>query len=231
MAEVVVLYFSMIVPSDSDYQETKAIKKRGKPLPSPFLELAAWVTSYYNVHVLNIRYDRDLPEAAGHSRLYVILEFERDVKLFRGDDHNFFQAEQGRVLQQFKQIIGELGDLRFPTERLFVVFSAFEQVARIEANQRVTEGALERLRCRLTNPELWKISRLFETATFFFMTEIQAKRADKKGLKEVYANEYARLVEPYDEFGYLAHNPIPIAFDSKENFDTNYNGSWFNYYR
>lgn len=60
---------------------------------------------------------------------------------------------------------------------------------------------------------------------------MQVKKAESRGLREVYAAEYARLVEPYDEFGYLASNGIAIAFDSKENFDTNCHGSWFNYYR
>jgi hypothetical protein len=50
-------------------------------------------------------------------------------------------------------------------------------------------------------------------------------------MRKVYAEEYARLVEPYDEFGYLKQAGIAVYFDSKENFDTNYESNWYYYYK
>ena len=50
-------------------------------------------------------------------------------------------------------------------------------------------------------------------------------------MAEEFELAYSKVVAPYDEFGYLAGNPIIPEIDSKENFDKNYNGSWFAYWR
>jgi hypothetical protein len=42
--------------------------------------------------------------------------------------------------------------------------------------------------------------------------------------------EYAELITPYDEFGYMRIHPAEVAFDS-ENFEKNYEGNWLYYDR
>ena len=74
-------------------------------------------------------------------------------------------------------------------------------------------------------------TRLFDGVTFFFYTDAQAATAEVKGLRQHYAAEYARLVASFDEFGYLARGGVLVSFDSKENFDTNYQSNWFYYYK
>lgn len=219
----------MIMPSDQDYLETKRLKKSGRPLASPFLELADWIASEYDVRVLNIRYDTVIPDK--RPRLNVILEWERDQKKFRDGRGNFDQVKQDSIVEQFKRLLAEQHVRGIVTDRLLVIFSAFEAVARIEANEKVTEADLDRLKRVLANPDLWHISRLFDSATFFFYTAAQAEGYDAKGLRKVYAEEYLRVVKPHDEFGYVAQTGILVAFDSKENFDTNYQSNWFYYYR
>jgi hypothetical protein len=39
------------------------------------------------------------------------------------------------------------------------------------------------------------------------------------------------LLAGRDEFGYLDRQSFQVDIGTKENFDTNYHGSWFNYYR
>ena len=43
--------------------------------------------------------------------------------------------------------------------------------------------------------------------------------------------KYFKIIQKYDEFGYVIPENLNIIFDSKENFDTIYKSSWFYYYR
>ena len=227
----------MIMPSDKDYQETKQLKKSGLPLASPFREIADWIASEYGVQVLNVRYE--ILAVNDRPRLNVILEWDRDAEKFRDRTAtpglaymlcNFDHGKQDRVLQQFKRLLVEQNIQGIVTDRMFVIFSSFEAAATIEANEMVTESDLDRLKQRLANPDLWLISRWSCTATFFFYTSAQAEEYEAKGLREVYTKEYLQLVKPWDEFGYITQSAILVRFDSKQNFDTNYQSNWF-YYR
>jgi hypothetical protein len=220
----------MIIPIDEDYQQTKRLRKSGAPLESPFKELAGWIAAEYRVRVLNVVYDTVDPN--DRPRLSVILEMQEDAMKFQhGEFGNFNKTDQKRVQEHFKTILNEQRNQGFNVEGLFVIFAAFERVARIEANERVTENELKQLKVKLNNKDLWEISRLFDSVTFFFHTEAQVKHYEAAGLREAYAREYARLVQPHDEFGYLRRRGVLAYFDSKENFDTNYQSNWYYYYK
>ena len=223
----------MLHPSDEEYQQSKRLKKSGGSISSPFRELAAWIASSYGVEVLDIHYDivtrGKLPSLP---RLNVILEWMQDkVKFEIGDRFHFDKTKQDSIRVKFESLLAERGNRNFQTDQLFVIFSAFEEVARIEANERVTKDDLERLKQRLANPELWTIDRIFDCVTFFFYTDAQSAASKERGLAEQYSQEYARLVASYDEFGYLARVGVAVYFNSKENFDTNYQSNWHYFYK
>lgn len=218
------------MPSDKDYQQTKRLKKEGSSLPSPFSEIADWIATKYEVRVINIVYDTVIPDS--RPRLSVVLELDADALKFRESAiGNFNRIDQKRIAEEFERIVAVQPDARFETDGLLVVFTSFERVARIEANEGVPEAAIKRLKSQLGDDELWEISRCFDGATFFFFTDEQLRRSEEAGVRESYTQEYARLVEPYDEFGYLKRSGVMVSFDSKENFDTNYQGNWYYYYK
>lgn len=220
----------MIMPSDEDYQQTKLLKKSGAALESPFRETADWVAAEYGVRVLNVLYDTVAPNDV--PRLSVILETREEALRFQhGAFGGYKKEDQKRIQERFGAFLDRQGDRRFRAEGLFVIFAAFEPVARMEANESVTASDLEQLKARLNNPDLWEISRLFDRVTFFFYTDAQAKHYEAAGLRETYAREYTGLVLPHDEFGYIRRRAVPAYFDSKENFDTNYQSDWYYYYK
>jgi hypothetical protein len=220
----------MVVPSDEDYQQTKQLKITGAPLPSPFRELAAWIDATYGVHVLNILHDIIIPHH--QPRLRIILETIDHALKFRDAPYgNYLPTAQNDVRQQFEALLAQHPGHRFALENLFVIFENFESVARVEANARITDEDIRRLKTKLANPDLWEISRCFDGVTFMFYTDAQLQRHRVPSVIDVYAQEYARVVEPYDEFGYLKENGLFIHFDSKENFDTNYQSNWYYYYK
>jgi hypothetical protein len=219
---------TMIMPSDLDYKQTKQLKISGGPLPSPHRELADWINVHYEVQVLNLILDTIEPN--NRPRLNVILEWAADGLKFRQKDSpNFDKDAQRTVQQQFASLT--MGFQTTDVSRLLVIFSAFESVARIEANQRVTDRDITNLKAKLADPELWKIRTCFDGVTFFLYTDAQLKAHQDMGARDLYIREYSRLTEPYDEFGYLQTRGISVTLDSKENFDTKFRGSWFYYDR
>jgi hypothetical protein len=213
---------------DKEYAATKVIKQGLTKLSPPFDELANWIASTCQVTVLNATYDvRDSIHAP---RLLIIFEHESEKKKFhRG--FNFDEKKQRDVQDKFVALVRNGNYTEYDIDGLFVVFSAFAPLAREEADDRLSDLDLKCLQAQIANPDLWEIHRCFGRVVFFFYTEEQVRRYVARGKKADYAKMYFAILKPHDEFGYLSENEFTVAFDSKENFEKNYGGSWFNYDR
>lgn len=218
--------------TDSDYLDTKRIKLSGSLLPSPFNALAEWIDAQYEVCVLNLRLDSI--GADNRPRLNVVLETVAEQRKFTGGTIPLLSYDATRQLEIRESFATLCAYLPFPKidpARLLVIFTAFEPVARAEANMRVSEPEIDKMKAGLDNPDLWAIRRGIENVTFFFFTETQVKYNKAAAVQERFANAYARLTAPYDEFGYLAARPIAVHLDSKERFDFAYKSNWAHYYQ
>lgn len=219
----------MIVASDKEYIDTKRYKRGEIQLRSPFSDIARWIENKYTVKVLNVIYDRVIPDQ--RPRLQVCVESKEDCDSFRDSNGlNFNEQKQSEILNQFLLLVNN-ETISIDTDKLFVVFSAFAPIAREDANGKIKEEEINKLLTKLDNDELWKIRRSFGGATLFFFTEKQANNAKNSELLSRYSNEYFKLIKKYDEFDYLRKEHFAVSFDSKETFDKNYNGSWFAYDR
>jgi hypothetical protein len=218
----------MITSSDREYKVTKKIKQGKKRLQPPFDELARWIGSKWNVTVLNVTYDR--ANSLHAPRLQVILEHKMHARKFhRG--FNFDKDKQNAIASRFLEIIGRDGAHDFDVDGLFVVFSAFAPLAREEADSQISDEEIQSLKARMGNPDIWEILRLFGHVTIFFFTDAQVKRYEAGGKKQEYARIYYEILKPHDEFGYLKERDFKIDFDSKQNFDENYESNWFYYFK
>ena len=219
----------MIVSSDKEYIDTKRYKRGELQLQEPFSNIACWIENKYAVKVLNVIYDKINPDQ--RPRLQVCIESRKDCEIFsESDGINFDECKQTEILNQFLKLI-EKEKSTIDTDKLFVVFSAFAPIAIEEANGKVKEEEIAQLLTKLVNAELWKIRPSFGGVTFFFFTKKQAEKSKKSDLLKVYSNEYLKLIKQYDEFNYIRNEQFIASFDSKENFDRNFNGSWFAYDR
>ncbi len=217
----------MITPSDREYKATKRIKQGKKDLAAPFDELAQWVADTWKVSVLNVIYDR--AKSLHGPRLQIILEYEKHARKFRRGV-NFDREKQESISEKFLNIISKDDTHSFDVDGLFVVFSAFAPLAEEEADGQILEEEVEALKIRIGNPDLWEISRCFGRVVFFFFTDDQVKRYENEGKRDVYAKMYFGLLKPHDEFGYLRERDFGVGFDSKQNFDENYESNWYYYY-
>ncbi|MBA4020651.1 MAG: hypothetical protein C0483_26120 [Pirellula sp.] len=219
---------AMTKSTDKAYKATKRIKQGKASIAAPFNELAAWISKRWDVTVLNIIYDRRNKLHA--PRLHVILESHDDAKSFERSAYCYDKRKQIAVASRFLNLIGRQPS-EYDVDGLFVVFSAFAPIALQEADSRVSDQEVGDLKQRIDNPDLWEISRCFGHVTFFFYTDAQARDYAASGKMAEYARRYFEILKPHDEFDYLSEDEFKVAFDSKQNFDENYQSSSFYYYR
>jgi hypothetical protein len=218
----------MIAPSDDDYRQTKRLKISGARLPSPFLELADWINAHYGVSVLNpVLHTIDPNDLA---RLNVIFESTEEKRQFLDmNGINFDASKQAEIRDEFKSVANDITSHRYDLARLLLIFSAFEPVARTEANWLIADSAIQQLKDSLNDRNLWEIRRGFECATFLLHTDSQVKAYEAAGTRDRFMQAWAKLAAPHDKFGYLARRPLSVLLDSKETFDTVYKSNWFYY--
>ena len=227
------------MPSDKEYKTTKQIMLGQKTINPDFKELADWIDRTYDVRTINIIYDTFISARRKQSRLQICFEFERETLKFRDDTRiNFDTDKQTAIATKFKEILrmkngltGFIRSSRYVTDNILIVFSAFQPVARIEANEKIPQEKVKELQKELDNPDLWLISKAFGGVTFFLYLDDQVRKYEGSKTKKHWTDKYFDLLERYDEFKYFNRKDFSINLDSKENFDKNYESNWYYYYK
>jgi hypothetical protein len=235
----------MIVSSDPDYSDTKLVKQGRKQLEPAFQELADWISEEFGTKPLNIYYDK-IEIDKNRPRLNIIFEYYDSVPKFRDKIGNYDSAKQKMIADKFRQIlvseVGTNGNYfsrlfkkveppTYDTDRLLVIFDAFEPIAREEVNGKIPKATIENLKHELKSKNIWEIYPEFASTTYFFHTDQQIEDAKTNGTTEVMKKQYFDLLKKYDEFDYFKPDTYFLTFDSKENFDKTYQGNWFYYSR
>jgi len=235
----------MILPSDKEYKITKQIMLGKATMNSDFIQLANFIDQTFGVKTINIIYDTIDKEK--RPRLNICFEFENEKQSFNenGEYCNFDIKKQKIIADKFKESLinqkiikkGFFGffnnhkDEKYKTENVWVYFSAFEPLAKIETSDCVPQNQIDQLKKELNNDELWGISKGFSQATFFLYSDEQVKRYENSEIQKLWAEKYFNLLKPYDEFDYFKREKFYIYLDSKENFDNNYESNWYYYYK
>lgn len=235
----------MISSTDPDYLDTKLVKQGAKRMDPLFQELAGWIDQQFDTTVLNIYYDK-IKFDKNRPRLSVIFEYYGDSRKFLDSLGNFDSNKQQAIAEKFNELLSvkhtsgkglvarllaKLTVSKFDTKRLLVIFDEFEPVARHEANFSIPKAAIERFKQEWASKHVWEIYREFETTIFFFHTDKQMEEAKADGTTQVMTQQYFDMLKKYDVFDYFNADSYSLAFDSKENFDANYESNWFYYSR
>lgn len=212
----------MLRPSDQDYKTTRLIKLGKKTMDEKFNAFADWINKKYLVQILNIYLDT---LDNGRLRLQLIFEHETDLNIFFLKDP--FTSSK-RIVNIIEKKYKETFYLT-NSQPVLVLFYAFEPLAKEEANTKISLKTITSIEENYKNV-LWKIARFGEHVTFFFYTNTQLKKAKQSGLTVQLKQEYLEVLKHCDEFNYFTLSNFNAVFDSKENFDKNYNGNWRAYY-
>ncbi|WP_143956018.1 hypothetical protein [Robertkochia solimangrovi] len=225
--------------------ETKEILQGRNALRDDFQPLADWIQANYEVTPINIYF-----EVKGENRiptLEIWFERDRDLEPFQNKFHTFFKSKHvDAIKEQFKALTPHnqgsadtdlhagLNGKSFPQfdlNELQVEFTAFKPIARISINEQITSDEIESLQKEIDNPVIWKISRGPSGTTFFLYTDDQVRRFMFTKSHMKWTDMYFELLKKYDEFNYFERDNFVIYLDSKENFENNFHGNWFFYYK
>ena len=234
----------MVASSDKEYKLAKRIKQKKNGIDSNFLELANWISEKYEVNVLNITHE--IMTHDNRIRIGIAVETENDEIKFKESDErwaNYNEKIQNEIAEKYleicrtleipngKSILGLTKKLKPKLNDVFVSASAFEPLAKEEANGLIPEPNIKELLAKLNNNNVWTLSRCFGSATLFVFNDEQKEKISKSDFFKELEKRYFELLKEYDEFDYWKRDDFKIGIDSKQNFDENYESSWFYYYR
>lgn len=218
------------MPSDKTYQKVKQIMLGNLKMNPDFRLLADFIDQKFKVKVIDIIYDSI--DSKKTPRLEICFESESEKNSFYKNKNerfsNFDNKKQQIIAEKFEQFADKE---KYRTKNTWVVYSAFEPIAKMEANENISPEDINKLQNQLNNNDIWKISRAFAGVTFFLYTNEQLKLYENSPLKKEWADKYFEILKPYDEFDYFKRDKFNISLDSKENFDNNYQSNWFYYYK
>lgn len=222
----------MITPWDESYKRTKAIKSGAAKLEPPFSDLVDWINDFYaDIGALNAWVDEDVKGIQG-GKPALRIAFERDAAVARLTlGLNFNPAEQARIVAQFRVLARQARMGLLDGSMMFATFHAFEPLARWEANNAVSAEEIAHLKTALGAFNVWEIHRQADHVTFFFATDDQLAASTASGARAACEQAYRLVLARYDTLGHFAERPMEPAFSSKQSFDRDYKGSWFNFDR
>ena len=235
----------MILHSDKEYTQTKRIILGTERMKPEFVPLAEWIDKTFDVKTINIIYDlldNKIP------RIQICFEYEKEKNKFLTHDISYFdKSKQKAIGEKFTEIIKQQGLSKnngafsnifglnkngiYLTDNVFVIYGAFEPIAKLEATYKITQKETKEFIKSFDNKDIWTISIGFTIPTFFMFTDEKVKEYDKPEIKTKWADKYFDFVKPFDEFNYFKRTDIQVYLDSKENFDKNYESNWYYYYK
>ena len=235
----------MILPSDKEYTQTKRIILGTERMKPEFVPLAEWIDKTYDVKTINIIYDLLDNKTP---RIQICFEYEKEKNKFLTHDISYFdKSKQKAIGEKFTEIIKQQGLSKnngsfsnifglnkngiYLTDNVFVIYGAFEPIAKLEATYKITQKQTEEFIKSFAYKDIWTISIGFTIPTFFMFTDEKIKEYDKPEIKTKWEDKYFDFVKTFDEFNYFKRTDIQVYLDSKENFDKNYQSNWYYYYK
>jgi patatin-like phospholipase/acyl hydrolase len=220
----------MLSFSDQSYQQTKRIKQGKAKMPPGFRPLAQWIDRKYGVKTINIIHDTindgEIP------RLQICFEFEWEEMKFLNGNKSMDIRKQQAIAQEFARMADE-ARLPYRTKNIWVIYGAFEPIAKAEAVSKIPQEKIKQLQEELNDQNLWLImaTSLGVKPGFFLFTDEQVKAYTGSEVINSWTDLFYALLKQYDEFGYINRRDFSIYLDSKENFDANYQSNWYYYFK
>jgi hypothetical protein len=237
---------TFILPKDPGYLLAKKIKQGASRLDPTYDRFVERFHARYGIAPLTISLDSiDRARRGGTTpRLAVVLERSLQYRSFLTSPFNYDKTKQKEIAHLLTasvapRILREQFDMPHrrlraapKSEEIFVCFEDFEKVAKDEVHDLAVDAELERFESSLgIGDQFWCTQRFTGPPIVFVHTDEQAQTLRSSPLRDTWADTYCEIARHYDEFGYLDRTEIAIMVDSKENFETNYTGNWYYYFK
>ena len=240
------MYFS----TDKLYKLSKEAL-RGKKQEIVFEELINWTKEQLDLKVIYI--DLETKNKESKPRLHLILETQKDYeKILIETGYNpkiqkkisekfneLLKIEQQKVENETEESfveklflkIGLKNNTKQKFENIWVCYSVFLTVYATEISTETTKEKINELIKKYKKNNIWEIHLSSFYITIFLEKENQIEESRKEPIFEKLKDDYFEIVKEKDEFGLFKKEFLNLNFDSKENFDKNYESSWFYYYK
>jgi hypothetical protein len=218
----------MTTRSDPEYKDSMMVKKGEKVLPEISSLLIDWINREYEVHAINVYYDKIIPD--DRPRIQVIFENHEDISKFRenGGIGKHIQERQFKISTKYTELVKMLGlEDSHSTDNIFVCYSEFSKLYRSGLNAQVPKIRADELFEKYKGDLIWQIKADETDGTIlivFFYNNEEKNKTFNFHLTQNLKDEYFALLKEFDEFGYLKE--VSIDKQSKEDFEKINNGSW-----
>jgi hypothetical protein len=213
------------------YQETREIKLGSGSLAGPLGELGRRIGEKYGVHVLTITYTTPQMESLlSTPRLGVIVDTRAELTRMRKDAITLPDGVAEDIIATLRTVAGGNHD-HFPDlDKAFFFVEALEETAVIKTLWSVERDHGDEIGAAFPDANLWRVSAGMGRLVVFYRTDQDVRRNEADGSSARIRDLCFALAQKYDDFGYLRPESFPIAFDSKENLDKNYEGNLYFYH-
>ena len=240
------MYFS----TDKLYKLSKEAL-RGKKQEIVYEKLIDWTKEEFDIKVIYI--DLEIKNKDNQPRLHLILETQKDYQkilietgynpkiqskiaekfyeLLKIENQKIGNKTEKSLVEKLLLKIGLKGNIKQNFENIWVCYSVFLTVYSTEISTEFTKEKIDNLLKKYKKDNVWEIHMRSFYITIFLEKENQIEESRQNPLFEKLKEEYFEIVKEKDEFGLFKKELINLAFDSKENFDKNYDSSWFYYYK
>ena len=196
------------------------------PVQKDFVDL---LNKKYNAKILCYFYNYVIQNHEKRPRLDIVIERTKDYNKFLDENLYFKTQIQNEIITEFKKltVFNEIEN----NKKIFVSFHDFEENAIIEAHRHIKDEDLKKIAESIDKENIWIIKKFFQGITIFLYREKTISLKTQNTILELFKKQYFSKLKQYDEFNYCTSNSLNVKFDTKENFDKNYQGSWFYYFR
>lgn len=121
---------------------------------------------------------------------------------------------------------------KYKAEKIFTFFSSFEQ-EELERIYSHLPNELNFLKQSINNKDIWNIKNVFYTriVVFFYSNYQLPDKTEKERISNILKEYIFSSLKKFDINNILDKSEIIIEFDTKENFDTNFESNWYFYTR
>ena len=194
------------------------------------IEFADWFMETFSAKVLNIEFSKLKSQKTNRYRLYVIVENTEDYQKMYIETFKPKEEYQRQIASKFQEIALKYKFAnKAQLENLFVIYNDFSEEAKTETNWKAAKEVKNFLKRKYS--VVWDVISIFSGSVVFYYSDFDIAINENNGISKSIANDYYNILKKYDELNYFTREKISIKFDSKENLDKNYAGSFFYYSR
>jgi hypothetical protein len=215
------------------FSETRRLKLGESVLPEHFKILQEWINSHYSINVLNIIYDKiEIGPHKGSPRLNVIIDNLTDYQKMFKKQFMPIEKRAKSISNRFEKIIEQTGlRNKYDLDNIYVIYSDYSYNSMSKVCELFIQNEKKNIMSKFAESNIWDMTGYASWIVVFCLTDKDLNENIKNGTNENIKKECLRLLKLYDEFDYFNEKTLKLTFDSKQNFDENYQGNSFYYFR